>query len=267
MKNKKNEILWPELNYGSWQETLDALHMKMQVVGKAKLALCPFLNHWWNVALYISATGINSGPIPYKNIIFELNFDFIRHNLNILTSDDQHKTISLFSCSVAEFYRELMDALHSMDISVKINKIPSEVPNPVPCDIDERTSYDKDYVNKWWNILLQSYKDFERFHSDFRGKASPIHFFWGSFDLCGSRFSGSLCAPPEHSGRIMKFSENEENFTFGFWAGNKNYPKPAFYAYIYPAPKGIEQSGIRPQMAAYDSKQGLFILNYDDVRG
>lgn len=266
MTNEKSEILWPALPYEGSKDTLDALHMKMQILGKVKLALNPFLNHWWNVALYVSASGINSGPIPYKDIIFETNPDFINHNLNILTSDNKQRTIPLFQCSVADFYKEFMDALNSIGITVKINKVPSEVPNPIPCDIDHRTAYDKDYVFNWWNVLVGSGKVFERFRSDFRGKASPIHFFWGSFDLCGTRFSGKFCAPPEHSGVIMRFAENEENFTFGFWAGNQNYPKPAFYSYIYPAPKGIESLSVGPKMASFDPKQGLFILDYDEVR-
>lgn len=266
MKKENSEIPWPELPFEKWNDTIEALHMKMQVVGKIKLALTPFLNHWWNVAFYISANGINSGPIPYKNIIFELNFDFTRHSLNILSSDNQNKIIPLDSCSVAEFYHELMSALDSMGIDVVINKIPSEVPDPVPCDIDGRSSYNKEFVSKWWEILLQSSKIFERFRSDFRGKASPVHFFWGSFDLCGSRFSGGFCSPPLQSGRIMQFAENEENFTFGFWAGNKNYPKPAFYSYIYPPPKGIESVKPEPKEAIFNTTLGEFILDYDDAR-
>ena len=258
--------MWPLLPYNEWQGTLDTLHMKMQVVGKVKLALTPFLNQWWNVAFYLTASGMTTGLIPYKDIVFEIDFDFINHNCYVRTSDNRVKTIPLVSGSVADFYKELIDSFKSMDIFVTINKLPSEVPNPVPCDIDERSSYNAVDVFKWWNILIQSYKVFESFRSDFRGKSSPIHFFWGSFDLCGTRFSGNPCEPPEHSGRIMRFSENEENFTFGFWAGNKNYPKPAYYSYIYPAPKGIESIKPNPAKAFFDAKQGLFILDYDEVR-
>src|SRR4030095_817345 len=258
--------LWPKLPYEDWHETMDALHMKMQVVGKIKLALNPFLNHWWNVALYVDASGITSGLIPYKNSIFEINCDFIRHNVTIKSSNDIVKQIQLESCSVAEFYRMLMETLNDMQITVEINKLPSEVPDPVPCDIDHRSSYDKDKVYKWWSILVQSYIVFEKFRSDFRGKASPIHFFWGSFDLCGTRFSGKECAPPANSGIIMRFAENEENFTFGFWAGNKKYPKPAFYSYIYPAPENIASIKISPKQAFFSREQGLFLLNYNDVR-
>jgi len=220
------------LPYGEWKDTLEALHMKMQVVGKVKLALCPFLNHWWNVAFRVSSSGLNTGLIPYEDIVFEIYFDFINHNVYIHTSDNQLKVIPLVPSSVAKFYSDLMHSLNSMGIHVNINRIPSEVPEPVPCDIDERASYDRENVFNWWKILTGCSIIFEKFRSDFRGKASPVHFFWGSFDLCLSRFNGKMCTPPETSGRIMLFSENEENITFGFWAGNKNYPKPAFYSYI-----------------------------------
>lgn len=258
--------IWPVLEYEQWKDTLDTLHMKMQVAGKVNLALTPFLNQWWNVAFHLTAGGMTTGLIPYKDIVFEIDFDFINHNAYIRTSSNLVKTISLVSGSVADFYKELNASLKSMDIFVTINKVPSEVPNPVPCDIDNRSSYNTDYVFRWWSILIQSHKVFESFRSSFRGKSSPVHFFWGSFDLCSTRFSGKPCEVPKHSGRIMRFAENEENFTFGFWAGSKNSPKPAFYSYIYPAPKGVEQIKPEPAEAFFDSKQGLFILNYDEIR-
>lgn len=261
-----NKISWPALEYDMWKDTLDALHMKMQVVGKIKLALTPFLNQWWNAAFYINSSGITTGLIPYNGSAFEINFDFISHNLTIKCADGQQKVIPLIPATVASFYHELMSTLKSMGIKAAINKVPAEVQNPIPCDIDVRSAYDEESVHNWWRILLQTNMIFERFRSSFSGKASPVHFFWGSFDLCGSRFSGKLCAPPENSGIIMRFSENEENFTFGFWAGNTNYPKPAFYSYIYPAPKGIESVNPDPKEAKFNSQQGLFILDYDDVR-
>jgi hypothetical protein len=262
--NKANQ--WPSLPYDEWRETLDTLHMKMQVAGKVKLALTPFLNHWWNVAFHVTVNGITTELIPYNDIVFEIDFDFINHNISIRTSDNQMKSIPLVTGSVAGFYKELMSSLNAMDISVTINKVPSEVSNPVPCDIDERSSYNKEYVFRWWSILVHSQIIFEKFRSGFRGKSSPVHFFWGSFDLCGTRFSGKPCSPPPHSGRIMHFAENEENFTFGFWAGNSKYPKPAFYSYIYPAPEGTSSLKINPQSAGFDQKQGLFILDYNDVQ-
>lgn len=262
--NKENK--WPSLPYAEWKETLDALHMKMQVAGKIKLALTPFLNHWWNTAFYMTTSGMTTGLIPYKDIVFEIDFDFNKHSLIIHTANNEIKTISLNNCSVAQFYHELMSALESLGISVKINTVPAEVQNPVPCDIDERSSYDKNYIHSWWQILIQSDMILERFRTPFSGKSSPVHFFWGSFDLAHVRYSGNSAQPPDSGGVIMKYAENEENFAVGFWAGNENYPKPAYYCYIYPAPKGIETLKIKPDAASFDSKQGLFILDYDDVR-
>ena len=266
MSKEKPEIIWPALPYKKWKDTLEALHMKMQIAGKLKLELTPFLNHWWNVAFYVTSSGMTTGPIPYLHIIFELNFDFINHELQIHSSDGKQNTIPLAGCSVAEFYNELMDALNSIGIKVTINKMPSEVPNPIPCDIDERSAYNKEHVLSWWKIILNSWVIFEKFRAEFRGKSSPVHFFWGSFDLCLSHFCGKLCLPPESGGSIMRFAENEENITFGFWAGNQNYPQPAFYSYIYPAPKGIEAVKLNPVAANFNSALGEFILNYDDVR-
>lgn len=266
MNKTEKYPLWPSLAYDEWKDTLDAMHMKMQVAGKIKLSLTPFVNQWWNAAFYISATGINSGPISYKDIIFELNFDLINHNLLIQTSRGEIKTISLSGCSVAEYYRDIMDTLDSIGITVSINKLPSEVPDPVPCDIDKRSVYQKEYVHNWWVILARSAKVFELFRSEFRGKSSPVHFFWGSFDLSLSRFCGKLCRPPENSGVIMRYSENEENMSFGFWAGNKNYPHPAYYSYIYPAPKEITDIKFSGNDFKYDPSQGLFLLDYNDAR-
>jgi hypothetical protein len=195
-----------------------------------------------------------------------MNFDFISHQLKVYTSGGVQKIIPLALCSVAEFYRELMNTLHSMGVEVTINKVPSEVTDPVPCDIDERSAYNTGYVHRWWELLVHSHIVFEQFRSKFRGKSSPIHFFWGSFDLCGSRFCGRSCEPPPGGGNIMRFAENEENFTFGFWPGNKNYPRPAFYSYIYPPQKGIETIGAGPKPAAFNSVLGEFVLDLDEVR-
>jgi hypothetical protein len=262
----KSENLWPPLPFEEWQDTLEALHMKMQVVGKIKLALNPFLNQWWQVAFYLNASGMTTGLIPYNNIIFEINFDFINHNLFIRTSDNRTKTISLIHCTVAEFYKELMDTLDALDINVTINTLPSEVPNPVHCYEDMRIAYDKEYVFRWWQIQIQCGKVLERFRSGFNGKSSPVHFYWGSFDLNETRYSGKPAAPPEGGGKIMQFAENEENFSCGFWPGNENYPKPAFYSYMYPAPAGIESVRIKPKEAAYSTQLREFILDYGDVR-
>lgn len=261
----KTENLWTPLPYNEWKDTLDTLHMKMQIVGKVKLALTPFINQWWNTAFHLNAWGMTSGLIPYNDIIFEANFDFNNHKFFIRTSKNIIKEVHLMQCSVAEFYKDFMDTLNSLGIHVSINTVPSEVQNPVPCDIDKRSSYDKDYVHNWWKILLRSNMIFERFRHRFRGKSSPVHFFWGGFDLAHTRFSGKISNPPEKGGIIMRYAENEENFSIGFWPGNVLFPKPIFYSYVYPAPKGIESVKINPDSATFNASLGEFILEYDDV--
>ncbi len=262
----KSDNLWPPLPFEEWRDTLEALHMKIQVAGKIKLALNPFLNHWWQVAFYLNASGMTTGLIPYSDLVFEINFDFINHYLFIRTSDNRTKTISLIECTVAEFYKELINTLTDLGIKVTINTLPAEVPNPIHCYEDMRMAYDKEYAYRWWQIQIQCGKVLERFRSDFRGKSSPVQFYWGSFDLNETRYSGKSAAPPEQGGKIMQFAENEENFSCGFWPGNENYPKPAFYSYIYPAASGIGSVKIKPKEAAYSTLLGEFILDYEDVR-
>ncbi len=257
---------WPALPYDEWKDTLDTLHMCMQVIGKVKLKLSPFINQWWSVAFYLTASGMITGIIPYEDEVFEIEFDFINHNLHIKPGNDKRMTIPFYPRSVSEFYRVFMSALNMLGIKVKINPIPSEVPDPIPCDVDTKhCSYDKDFVTKWWHILLRIYVIFERFRSPFYGKSSPVHFFWGSFDLSSARFSGKPAKPPADD-IIMRFAENRENFAFGFWAGSSRFPHPAFYSYIYPAPKGIENIRIEPDAASFNKELGEFILLYEDVR-
>jgi hypothetical protein len=237
--------------------------MKTQIAGKIKLALSPFWNQWWNVALYINSSGIGTGAIQYNDIIFEINFDFIKHNVCVSSSDNQKKIISLEN-SVADFYRELMNALNEMGIKVEIDTLPCEVPNPIKCDEDERRAHDRDYIARWWDVLIRTQNVFEKFRSGFSGKGSPMNFFWGSFDLSGTRFNGKKCEPPM-PGIIMKFAENEENFAFGFWPGNKNYPHAAYYTYLYPSSEEIPKIKLNGP-GFYSNELGEFILNYEDVR-
>jgi hypothetical protein len=208
---------------------------------------------------------MTSGLIPYEDMVFEIEFDFNNHIVTIMTSDDQIKVIPLIPASVATFYHDFMEILNSMGISVKINTLPCEFSNPVRFDLDyEKMAYYKDSVHTWWKILVQVQRVFEKFRSGFRGKSSPVHFFWGSFDLCGTRFSGNPCTVPSDAGRIIRFAENEENFTFGFWPGDINYPHAAFYSYLYPAPPGIENS-ISSGKNYYDKSMREFILDYQEV--
>src|SRR5258708_4718075 len=261
--------MWPDLRYSEWKETLDTLHMWMQIVGKVKLALAPFINQWWEVAFYVTASGMTTGRIPFGSDIFQVDFDFLIHNLSIRTSNNQQKIISLENRPVAEFYKEFMDALTSLGIHVKINPVPVEVPNVIPFIKDtQHASYDKDFVARWWHILLQTSIVFDRFRSSFRGKSSPIQFFWGSFDLNGTRFSGKTATPPKMKGsmgKIMRFAENEENFAFGFWPGDQKLRHPAFYSYMYPTPKGMETIKLDKGIS-FNEQLGECILPYEIIR-
>jgi hypothetical protein len=249
-----------------WKDTLDTLHMYMQVVGKVKLKLYPFINHWWGIAFHLTASGMTTGVIPYENEIFEVDFDFIDHNLYIKSTNNKKITLPLYPRSVSDFYHDFMSALKTIGINIKINPVPTEVADPIRCDVDiKHCSYDKEAVKEWWHILLRIYVIFERFRTPFYGKSSPIHFFWGSFDLNGARFSGRPAEPPSND-IIMRFAENRENFAFGFWAGNSRFPNPAFYTYIYPPPKGIDTIKFEPDTAYYDKALNEFILLYDDIR-
>ncbi len=266
-KNKSEiHTHWPALPYQEWKETYQTIHMWLQIVGKVKLVLNPFINQWWHITFNITASGLSTGLIPYDNEVFEINFNFINHNLYINTSFGEIKTISLRPRSVAEFYNEFKETLRALDIKLEIPTLPSEVPDPVKFELDNKNrSYDKEYVFRWWYIMTRLWPVFEKFRSLYRGKSSPVHFFWGSFDLNVTRFSGSLCTPPSKD-RIMSFSENEENFSFGFWPGNSRFPAPAFYSYIYPPPKGIEKTFIKPVPASFDNKLKEFLLPYENVR-
>lgn len=266
MERVKQQKKWPDLPYEKWKDTLDTLHMWMQVVGKVKLALHPFINHWWQVAFYVTSSGMTTGLIPYKDEAFDINFDFIHHKMIIHKINDQSKTISLFPRSVADFYHEFMNDLRQLDIKVNINTLPAEVNEPIACDKDEvHCSYDSSYVTDWWEITAQCSLIFEDFRTPFRGKSSPVQFYWGSFDLNETRYSGKIVPPPDYGGRIMRFAENEENFSFGFWPGDHRYPSAAFYSYIYPAPKGFDSLKIKPEAAAFNMTLGEYILPYKDV--
>ena len=261
---------WPELKYEAWQPTLDTLHMWMQIIGKIKLELCPFINQWWEVAYYVNSTGMTTGRIPYKHRGLEFDFNFILHMLTISTSDNQIVSIYLKPMSVASFYLQILDALHYLNIDVTINTEPSEFTNPIPFDTDTtHTSYDKQSVEKWWRIQLQSSFLFDTFRSTFRGKSSPVHFFWGSFDLSGTRFSGKKAQSPKIEGplgTIMRYAENEENFAFGFWPGDARFSQAAYYSYLYPAPKGCESINTGPDIAYFNKQLAECILPYDEMR-
>ena len=267
LPSNANQGSWPELPLEAWQDTYATLHMWTQVVGKVRLALSPRVNHWWEVALYVSARGLTTSPIPYGDGIFEVQFDFIEHELIIQTSWGVSKTMELEPRSVADFYAEFMSALRSMGIEVKIWTMPCEVPNPVRFERDtQHASYDREYAHRFWKVLVLCDTVFKEFRAGFIGKDSPVHFFWGSFDLCVTRFSGRRA--PERAGAdaITREAYSHEVISAGFWPGGGDLKGAAFYAYAAPEPAGFGEQKVKPAAAFYHPVMKEFLLMYDDVR-
>jgi Family of unknown function (DUF5996) len=257
---------WPSLPYEAWLETYETLHLYTQVVGKIKLALSPFLNEWWHVALAIWARGITTGPIPFGTRLFEIRFDFISHRVEIFDSIGNFHTIELAPRPVAEFYKLVLSSLNEMGIEVTIAPEPQEMENTIPLETDlVHCSYDKESIQKFWTILASISGVFESFRSGFAGKSSPVQFWWGSFDLSISRYCGQPCTAPPKANRMSRIGCDEEHFAAGFWPGNGKLQKPAFYAYGYPAAQGTERASITPKEAYWNADLGEFILHYDDV--
>lgn len=257
--------LWPALPLAEWGDTCHTLHMWTQIVGKIRLGLTPLQNHWWNGALYVDTRGLTTSAVPYKGEAFDIRFDFAEHRLEIRTSYGGSKSLSLEPKSVAAFYQELMSGLHAIGIDVEIDTKPQEVPDPVPFDQDEtHGSYDPDYANRFWRILLSTSLVFEEFRAGFLGKASPVHFFWGSFDLAYTRFSGRV-APPR-KGIITSEAYSHECASVGWWPGGGDVKGPAFYAYTAPEPAGYGRKAIKPGGARYDGRLHEFILMYEEAR-
>lgn len=258
---------WPALPLKQWQDTYATLHMWTQIVGKVRLALTPRINHWWEVPLYVNAVGLTTSAIPYNDDSFEIEFDFIHHRLAIRTSRDTEKQIPLAPRSVADFYREFMAGLKSLDIDVKIWPMPVEIPNPIPFDQDtQHASYDPEYANGFWRILVIIEKIFLEFRSRFIGKSSPVHFFWGSFDLAVTRFSGRRAPERPDADPITREAYSHEVISAGWWPGSGEVQNPAFYAYAAPEPPGFAQAEVRPQNAFYHPQMREFLLMYDDAR-
>jgi uncharacterized protein DUF5996 len=265
-----NDLLFPSLPYEEWKDTLDTLHLWTQIVGKIKLKQSSFINHWWEVAFHINARGMTTGRIPYKNFAFEITFDFINHTVTIYTSTGKKIILLLRPQTVKSFYSEFMSALESVGILLTISQKPSEIPNAIDFDKDTtHASYDKEWVEKWWQIQLQASFILDTFRSRFRGKSSAVNFFWGSFDLNTTRFSGKLLPdktdwPKGYA--FMRYAENEENFACGFWPGGDKFPDPAFYTYLYPAPPGCETIKTGPSIAYYNKHLSECLLPYEKVR-
>ena len=272
MASDERDKVWPALPFAEWQETAATLHMWTQIVGKIRLAKTPWTNHSWHVTLYLTARGLTTSPIPHGANTFDINFDFIDHTLRIEKNDGERRSIDLKPRSVSDFYRNVMSALDAMHLPVHINTLPNEVEKPVAFDHDEEhQAYDPEYASRFWQVLAQSDRVFKDFRSRFCGKCSPVHFFWGSFDLAVTRFSGRQ-APPHPGGvphlpdAITREAYSQEVSSLGFWPGNAGAPEPVFYSYAYPEPAGFAEAKVKPGSASYYAPMREFVLPYDAVR-
>ncbi len=257
----------PPLPLAEWQETCGTLHMWTQIVGKIRLALTPLVNHWWNVPLYVTSRGLTTSPMSHGDVALEIDFDFLDHNLVLRTSAGRTTMLPLVSRAVADFHAELMAVLRALRVDLKLYGTPVEVPDPIPFAADRRhATYEPEHANRFWRILLWSDAVLKEFRGRFIGKCSPVHFFWGSFDLAVTRFSGRRA--PERAGAdpITREAYSHECISAGFWPGGGAVQAPAFYSYTAPAPPGLEREPIRPAAASYDAGLGEFLLPYDDVR-
>jgi hypothetical protein len=250
-----------------WKPTCDTLHMWTQIIGKVQLALAPRVNHWWESTLYVSPHGLTTAAIPYRDRVFDCEFDFIEHQLVIRSSDGRGARVPLIPRSVADFYAETMTALHQVGIDVKIWPVPVEIDNPIPfADDTEHGSYDRDAVDRFRRILIFTDRVLNRFRSSFIGKSSPVHFFWGSFDLAVTRFSGRRAPDNPTADPVTREAYSHEVSSCGWWPGGGAFEAPAFYAYAAPQPAGFKDAKVEPAEAFYSDAFSEFVLPYDAVR-
>ena len=269
--NQPDSTDWPAIPYEEWQDTCTTLHLWTQIVGKIRLALTPWTNHSWHVPLYLSARGLTTSPIPYGTQSFEIEFDFIKHQLVIRSSSGEIRLVPLTAQPVCDFYQQAIQTLTELNIKLAIHTTPNEIADAIPFELDtEHAQYEPDQAKRFWQALVQIDRIFKEFRSNFIGKCSPVHFFWGSFDLAVTRFSGRE-APP-HPGGIPNFPDwvareaySHEVSSAGFWPG-AGIGYPAFYSYAYPTPKDFPQAKVQPGTAFYYDELGEFILPYDEVR-
>jgi hypothetical protein len=268
------DAAWPELPLAAWKDTYASLHLWTQIVGKIRLAQTPWLNHSWHVVLYVTPRGLTTSPIPYGDRTFELEFDFLDHKLRASVSDGGQREIGLFPRSVADFYAEIMHVLAEFGLEVRINQLPNEIPHAIRFSEDHvHVSYDRDYAERHWRVLLQVNRVLHAFRTSFIGKCSPVHFFWGSFDLAVTRFSGRRAPPFTPSGAVPNMpaaveldAYSHECSSAGFWPGGQGVDYPAFYSYASPAPDGFSTASIRPADAFWNKDLGQYNLPYDAVR-
>lgn len=257
---------WPPLPLEAWKDTRDTVHMWSQIVGKVALALAPPLNHSWGIALHLTARGLTTPLLPHGDRSFTIEFDFVDHQLVVQTTDGARRVLGLEPRPVAAFYRDLMAVLSEMALAVTIWPMPVEIPDPIRFDLDEQhRSYDPEFVNRFWQILVHVQRVFARTRCAFIGKCSPVHFFWGSFDLAVTRFSGRR-APAREGPAFMRDAYSHEVISHGFWPGSAPVLEPAFYAYAVPEPAGLKTARIQPAAASYLASVGEFILPYEAVR-
>lgn len=258
---------WPPLPLTEWARTRDTLHMWTQIVGKLRLALSPRVNHWWEAPLYVSPRGLTTSAIPYSAGIFEAEFDFLEHVLRFTTSTGETKLIALAPRSVADFYAEFSATIASLGIQAKIWPVPVEIPNPIHFDRDiQHADYDREYAQRFWRILVTVDTVFKEFRARFIGKASPVHFFWGSFDMAATRFSGRRAPDRANSDIITREAYSHEVSSAGWWPGGGEITTPVFYSYVAPEPAGFRDAKVGPETAFYHPRLAEFLLAYDDVR-
>ena len=263
---------WPELPFEAWNDTAATLHMWTQIVGKIRMVQTPWINHSWSVALYVSPRGLTTSPIPHGDRRFQIDFDFLNHQLLISSSDNKSRTIPLEPQTTADFYTQVMGALTQLHLPVEIFARPNEVEEAIPFAEDQKhASYDAEAAQRFWRALLQVDRIFTKFRAGFLGKSSPSHFFWGSFDLAVTRFSGRTA--PEHPGGypnmpldVMREAYSHEVSSAGFWPGGEQMPFPIFYSYAYPTPEGFSEVEVKPEGAKWNPDLGEFVLPYDEVR-
>jgi hypothetical protein len=259
-----SDPLWPALPLAAWQDTYLTLHLWTQIVGKIRMTMSPPQNHWWHTTLYVNARGLTTSPIPFAGGVFEIQFNFVEHQLEIRTSVGGRQAIPLGPIPVAEFYAKLMRTLHGMGIDTAIDTKPQEMPVTTPFEKDyEHAWYDRESAQRFFSVLVSTHNVLQEFRGRFVGKCSPVHFFWGSFDLACTRFCGRP-APPR-KGVITGPAYSHEVISAGFWPG-AGFDGPAYYAYAAPSPAGLELEPVRPASATWNKKLGEFILMYDDVR-
>jgi len=258
---------WPELPWEAWADTANTLHMWTQIVGKTRLALTPLQNHWWNVPLYVTARGLGTSAMAYGDDVLDIEFDFLVHELHLRMGSGANQVMKLKARTVADFYAEYLGCLKELGVAVRIMPMPVEVADPVRFDIDaQHKSYDPEYVHRFWQVLVHAEKVFRAWGTGFLGKVSPVHFFWGSFDLAVTRFSGRVAPPRPGADMIQREAYSHEVISAGFWPGNGGYGTAAFYCYAAPVPEGLSEAKVRPDGAGWDKALGEFVFKYDAVR-